>query len=250
MRSDYLLIKPLHQAISQVKKFVLLLSFSLIVWSIQAQVAPTIQASGIIVTEKTTTTLKFRWTNGNGASGRLVVIKNITGVFTPADDFHYVATTTDFTGAGLDLDLTAGAPVIKSVFNGAGAGPSTLEGEITVTNLTPATAYTIQVYEYNINTGNPKYNIAAAANNPITTSTITTEPGADPSGLAFSNVAGRSLTLSWNAIGTPANSGTERIVIVNATAVSSVGPVDGTTYTRAWRPTVGAGLTRTLGITK
>ena len=220
MRSDYLLIKPLHQAISQVKKFVLLFVFLLIGWSSWAQVAN--QATNIVVTGKTQTSLTFNWTNGTGTR-RIVVVKEIGGAFTPVDGISY-SNNSDFSSVG-NPDLDPGAPVVKSVFDG-------INGPVTVSGLASGTSYIIQVYDFTIPVLPPIYNTSnGAINNPLTTSTLTTEPGADPSGLAFSNVAGRSLTLSWNAIGTPPNSGTERIVIVNANAVSSVGPVDGITYT-------------------
>jgi len=177
---------------------------------------PTIAATGLTITNPTTTTQTVSWTNGNG-SRRLVVARMgaaLTGTEEPADNNGYTANAA-FGTSGTDL----GNGFI--VYNGTG-------NSVTVTNLAPNVIYYYRVYEYNGLDASANYLLTSPPN--ANRTTLQVEPATQASNLTFSSVTTSATTISWTN-----GSGNERIVVARANnpITSSEYPVDGTTYTGA-----------------
>ena len=120
---------------------------------------PTVQASNIVTSNITDTSMTINWVNGNGSNRIVVMHAASSPTVTPADSRGY--------GSSLDYRT---APSIGSgnnvVYNGAGGGP------INVFGLTSGITYTISVYEYDsAGTGTQNYLTTTAANNPVTATT-------------------------------------------------------------------------------
>lgn len=177
---------------------------------------PTIAATGLTITNPTTTTQTVSWTNGNG-SRRLLVARMgtaLTGTEEPADNNGYAANAA-FGTSGTDL----GNGFI--VYNGTG-------NSVTVTNLAPNVIYYYRVYEYNGLDASANYLLTSPPN--ANRTTLQVEPATQASNLTFSSVTTSATTISWTN-----GSGNERIVVARANnpITSSEYPVDGTTYTGA-----------------
>ncbi len=177
---------------------------------------PTIAATGLTVTNPTTTSQTVSWTNGNG-SRRLVVARMgtaLTGTEEPADNNGYMANAA-FGTSGTDL----GNGFI--VYNGTG-------NSLTVTNLAPNVIYYYRVYEYNGLDASANYLLTSPPN--ANRTTLQVEPATQASNLTFSSVTTSATTISWTN-----GSGNNRIVVARANnpITSSEYPVDGTTYTGA-----------------
>lgn len=121
---------------------------------------PTVQASDI-TGYPAYTSITVEWTPGNGTQ-RLVKINTSNSFSDPADGSEYAANTF-YTGSGEQV-----------VYNGA---TEYIEGEpyngVTVTNLTPNTAYWFRIYEFNGSGIDTKYLTTTAANNPKSVTTTT-----------------------------------------------------------------------------
>ncbi len=103
---------------------------------------PTIQASDIVITDITSTTLTFNYTNGNGSS-RIVLMKSVSAVNSdPVDGVEYTANSIFGSGS----QIGTGNYVVK-----LGSGP------VTVTGLSADTVYHIAIYEFNGNGGSTNY---------------------------------------------------------------------------------------------
>ncbi len=101
----------------------------------KAKNEPTTQASGINFSSVTQFAITINWTNGDGAS-RIVLVKAGSAVDgNPADGMTYTAQTT----FGQGSQIGSGNYV---VYNGSGTS-------VTVTGLSPSTAYHVAVIEYN-----------------------------------------------------------------------------------------------------
>ena len=180
---------------------VLFISLFFISWVGVAQTVPTAFTPGT----RTDVSLQFSWTAGVGG-----------------DDYYIVrntsATITDLvSGTAYTLNQVLASGIVVGI---------TASTNLTDNPPSPGTQYFYKIFNH-LTAGN-LYSVTSLTGNMFT---LAAEPAADPTGLVFSNVAGTSLTLTWDAIGTPAGSGTDRIVIVNPSANSSEAPVDGTTYT-------------------
>lgn len=121
---------------------------------------PAVQASNIVASSITDTSMTINWANGNGGNRIVVMHAANTGTTLPADTRSY--------NASLDLRLAGSLGAANYVvFNGTGGGP------INVIGLQPGVTYTISVYEYDsLGAGTQNYLTATAANNPITATTI------------------------------------------------------------------------------
>jgi hypothetical protein len=120
------------------------------------------QASGITFEPGgNNTSLKINWTSGTATTGRIVIIKNASGTFNPANgtDIATLGFNSSFSTAS-DLDGTTGG-VAKGVFSVTGAGAT-----VTVTNLAENTPYYIHVYEFTGTSANPTYLLTTNATNP------------------------------------------------------------------------------------
>ncbi|NOZ47326.1 MAG: NDNF family protein, partial [Chlorobi bacterium] len=100
--------------------------------------APTTQASEIVFSNITSTSLTISWTSGNGDSSIVAVRETDQGTITnPSDNTVYTASS-DWASKGSQLG-TSGYYI---VYNGA-------SNSVTITNLTSNTAYWVQIFEYN-----------------------------------------------------------------------------------------------------
>src|SRR5258708_40357280 len=78
---------------------------------------PVTQASSIVISPVSATSLRFDWTAGNVANKVLVIVRNSTSNYRPTDGVATPAANTAFPadGAGTDLDPVAG-PLGCAVF--------------------------------------------------------------------------------------------------------------------------------------
>ena len=140
-------------------RILLLVVFSFISWVSYAQ--PSTQASNITISPISgqTAQLKFDWTSGTGTNKVIVVIRDGTAQFTPANNTTYAANN-DF-GAGTDIK-TGGTGIAKCVFNNTSS-----IGTVDVLGLTPGSEYILQIFEYTGAASAELYNRSQATNNPI-----------------------------------------------------------------------------------
>ncbi|MGE5398020.1 MAG: GLUG motif-containing protein [Chitinophagales bacterium] len=115
---------------------------------------PTTQASTLTSSDLMGTGMTINWTNGDGAS-RAVFVKEGNGDITnPSDSSTYTASA-DWSSKGTQL----GTSDYYCVYNGTGSS-------VSLTNLSPGTSYTVQVFEYNGSAGSEKYLTTTATGNP------------------------------------------------------------------------------------
>jgi Secretion system C-terminal sorting domain len=177
---------------------------------------PSTQLSNFTFTSIGTNSVSVGYTNGNGAS-RLIVAKSGSAVDVfPTDGNGYTAN---------NVFGTAGANLGSSNYVvGSGTGP------FTVTGLSPATVYNVRGFESNGSTSLSNYNANPATNNPSSFSTLSLEPGFQPTSILFSSITNSSMTVGF----TPASgSPTGYIAILksgSAPIVPADLPIDGTTY--------------------
>lgn len=161
------------------------LIFLLLVVGKAAAQAPTTQAHSIVLTplSGSNTSLRVSWSNGNGSGGRVVVITNSTGSYTPPNGSTQAVAGTAFPsdGGGGDLDGDA-TDIAAVVFNAGGTF-------VDITGLSADTEYTIRVYEYNGSAGTTEYLYSTASNNPVTLRYYTTGTTSwtKPTGVRFVN---------------------------------------------------------------
>lgn len=124
----------------------------------------TTQASSVTFSSIQSTQLTIGWTNGTAAK-RAVFVKQGSGAITnPSDNTTYTAST-DWSSKGTQL----GSSGYYCVYNGTG-------NSVTLTGLSAATTYTVQVFEYNGAAGAEKYFTTTTANNPNAQLTLGTLP--------------------------------------------------------------------------
>jgi|GEM_PF-1509763 hypothetical protein len=122
---------------------------------------PTTQASEVTFTENQYNQLTFSWSNGNGSKRAVFMKQASTGTASPEHNTTYTASSVF--GSGTQI----GTSGWYTVYNGAGS-------EVTVTALTAATDYIIQVFEYNgVALGAEDYLLDTSTNNPNTVATYT-----------------------------------------------------------------------------
>lgn len=166
---------------------------------------PSVQASALLLTNYTGTSIDLSWTNGNG--DRVIVLaKENSGILTdPVKGVSYTANTVY--GSGNEIGI--GNFV---VYEGTGTS-------VTITGLINGVDYDFVVYAY-FSSG-PCYNP-----NELFGSTMCTHPTTSPSGTSTAGVTANSLNLSWT------NGNGDRTLVVarqNGTAIAE--PSSGTSYT-------------------
>lgn len=138
---------------------------------------PSIQASGLSISNVTNTSADLSWTNGNGL-GRIVVIREGSAVTaTPTNNTTY----TSSPAFGSGSDLGGGQYVVY-----AGSGNS-----VSVTGLTPGETYFFAVFEYNCAAGGERY---------LTTSPATGSGTTEPENILnfdYTCITNSSATISW-----------------------------------------------------
>lgn len=173
-------------------------------------VTPTAQATFVSVTPIFSGNFTINFTAGTGGNGRIVVVKQgspVTGF--PTSGVNYIPGSNNF-GAALPT-IAAGE---KVVYNGTGTS-------VNVIGLTPNTTYYIQVFEY---AGTNCYLVSSVSNTGSAT-TLCNTPVTNASVVTAAPVGTTTATLTWTN-----GSGTNRLVVVNATSAVTGAPVDGTSY--------------------
>lgn len=139
---------------------------------------PTVQASGLMLSNVSNTSVDLNWTNGNGL-GRIVLAREGGAVTAlPTNNTTYTASA----AFGGGTDLGGGQYVVY-----AGAANS-----VSVTGLTSGETYHFAVYEYNCPPGSEQYQTANPA-----LADATTEPE-NIRGFDYSCITNNSVTLSWS----------------------------------------------------
>jgi hypothetical protein len=177
---------------------------------------PTTQATNLTFSSVAYTSMTVGWTNGNGATGRVVFAKQSnSGTASPVDDTTYTASTTF--GSGTQIGATGWYTIYK------GTGSS-----VSVTGLVAQTDYIFQVFEYNGTAGIENYLTDTSTNNPLLQASATvTEPTTQASNLTFSSVNYTSMTVSWT---NGNSSSSRRVVFAKQANTGTTSPVDNATY--------------------
>jgi uncharacterized repeat protein (TIGR03803 family) len=103
----------------------------------------------------------INWTNGNGEK-RAVFLKEGTGTITDPDDNATYTASSDWNTKGSQL----GTSGYYCIYNGSG-------NIVTITNLSPGATYTVQVFEYNGESGIEQYFLNTETGNPNSFQTTT-----------------------------------------------------------------------------
>ena len=172
---------------------------------------PTTQATNILYTAYSASSITLNFTNGDGSS-RLVVAKQGASITSdPVDSVVYTANN----AFGSGTQIGAGNYVV-----GSGSGP------ITVTNLNAATQYTFKIYEYNGSGGAINYLTSAGNGNPSSKTTLSAEPTTQVTNVVFTGSTTSTITSNYTN-----GNGTSRLVVVHAGAPVDSNPVDSVSYT-------------------
>ncbi|MCC6634770.1 MAG: fibronectin type III domain-containing protein, partial [Chitinophagaceae bacterium] len=164
---------------------------------------PSTAVSYLAMTGNTTTTISLSWTNGNGA-GRIVVAReNATTNVYAADGTDYSYSSSSFTDAGNGTTGTGNIVVYK------GTGSS-----VTVTDLTPGTAYRFYAYEYNGSSNTINY--TNDANLPVRY-TLSLEPTAHAASFTATATSSTNINFSFSAANTITNA-TGYLILRKSTA--------------------------------
>lgn len=113
----------------------------------------TVQAHSIVFTGVSTSQMTLSWTNGNGEKRAVFVKEADSGSAVPQDNTTYNANSAFRSGTQI------GSTGWYCVYNGTGTS-------VTVSGLSPATNYIVQVFEYNGPAGSESYFTLAASDNP------------------------------------------------------------------------------------
>jgi len=171
---------------------------------------PTIQATLLVFENVTSTTMRLRWTKGNG-SRRLVLARagNVVNS-NPVDNTVYTADTVFAAGSQLGAGNYAVYANNDSTF--------------LLTGLTPETTYHFAVYEFS----NAGIDVDFLLTLPATGSQTTwaVEPTVQSTVLTFSAIGTSSLKLKWTN-----GNGSRRLVLGKAVSAVDVLPEDGQGYT-------------------
>lgn len=176
--------------------------------------APTQQASNLLSSAITSTSATLSWTRGNGNAGVVVLLEpGLTLDTLPVSGTLYSANADWLSSASSQLG------VAKVVALGSGSS-------VSVTNLSPATAYSYSAFEYN--TLNTCYNRLATSQ---IFYTLALAPSAYPASFsAVSNNLGNGATLSFDPVSSLANVKGYLIIQNLGTSISSFVPSDGISY--------------------
>lgn len=179
---------------------------------------PTVQASNLVFSAVTTSSITVTFTPGNGANKVVFVRAASSPGFTPMDGVSYVPNTT----FGSGTDLGSGN---YCVFDGNGSG-------VTVSGLMPNTSYIFSVYEYNgllncqynyLPSGTTNSGTQATNNNPPTLTAISNPASiCQSSGLQTINLTG---------IGTGSVNETQTLTITASSSNTGLIPTPTVSYT-------------------
>lgn len=169
---------------------------------------PTTPASNITFTSLEGNAFRVNWTSGNGAR-RIVVMRQGSAVTAvPVNGVDYNPNSAFGSGDAIQ-------PGQFVVFDNT----STL---VDVSGLQPGTTYHVAIFEYNGSASSTQYLTSSfAAASQLTLSA----PATQVSGIAFSNIIGNSMTVSWTN-----GNGARRLVVVRQGSAVNANPVDLTFY--------------------
>ena len=179
--------------------------------------SPTVQASAIVASNATATSVKLTLTKGTGQK-RLIVVRQgaYNALYLPYNDTLY--TPNAAFGAG------------KQVYAGSYSVYADTGRTVTVTGLTAQNSYTATVFEYAENGTQRTYltsPLATASFYTTVASPYAAEPTVQTSSLTISNVFTTSFKVNWVN-----GNGALRTVIVSTSPITSANrPVDGAVYT-------------------
>lgn len=174
---------------------------------------PTTQSTSLVFSERTDSSFKVSWTNGNGASHLVVASKGILpGILVPQDGVGY-QTDGYFNGTGSILGEND-----HVVYSGSG-------NSFTIKGLVPATTYYIRVFEFNGNNYSSNYLI----DNPLTGSYasdfLIKRPSIASSNIRITYITHDTAIIKWNK-----GNGDYRLLAVHKNSAVTAKPTDGKFY--------------------
>jgi hypothetical protein len=180
-----------------------------------ALIAPVTQATTLVFSAVTLSSMTASWTIGNGTKRAVFVKQDNTGTASPVDNATYTANTS-FGNSGSQIASSGW----YCVYNGT-------SNTVDITGLATGTNYIAQVFEYNGGAGSEKYLTTTATNNPKVQQTIALiAPVNQATTLVFSAIESSRVTASWTI-----GNGTSRAVFVKQANTGTALPVNNTTYT-------------------
>ena len=171
---------------------------------------PSTQASNIIYSSNSTTSISLSWTNGNGSNRVVFVMQGNSGTAAPIEHTTYTPNTVFGTGSQI------GSSGWYCVYNGSG-------NSVSISGLTANTTYRVMVCEYNGTAGRESYFTNSATNNPINMDYI---PSTQAYSITFSNVLDNAISIKCNK-----GNGTKRAFFILQGSSGSASPANNTTYT-------------------
>ncbi len=175
--------------------------------------APTTQASNLVFSNITTSSMQINWTRGNGSNCIVFVKQTNTGEPTPVDRTTYSASSVF--GSGSQIGTTGWYCVYK------GTGTS-----VTVTGLNAGQTYRVMVLEYNGPVGFESYQTSTSTGNPANQMTQFSAPTIQASQIIITDLS----TSGASVYLTRGNGNKVAIFMAQATS-GTAQPVDNTTYT-------------------
>lgn len=171
---------------------------------------PTISASLLVFENVAATTMRLRWTKGNGSRHLVLVKQGVAVDIDPVDNISYTASSV----FGNGTQLGTGNYVLYN------SSDSTFE----LTGLAPETTYHFAVFTFNNSGIDVDYKLTSPALG--NQSTWALEPTSQASNIVFSSVGTTSITVKWTN-----GNGNRRLVLGRADSAVAVVPTDGSSYT-------------------
>jgi len=175
-------------------------------------VAPTVQATNVIISNPHSTQFDVDWTRGNGQYCAVFVKQANTGEATPVENTTYTANSAFMSGTQI------GASGWYCVYNGT-------DNEITVTAFSPETEYRVMVVEYNGFLLGEKYLSTPSTNNPANGKTLALEPTVQAHDIIVNHKFVNKLDIEWTN-----GNGESRAVFVFEGNTGEPVALDGVTY--------------------
>jgi Secretion system C-terminal sorting domain len=184
---------------------------------------PSTQASSIVFSSITPTSMTIGWNNGNGAN-RLVLVRENTAVSTNPSSFNSYTASSDWSTPGSQIGV--GNYVVY-----IGSGNS-----VSLTNLNPSSTYHVRVFEFSGTIGSAleNYNVAIASNNPRSQAILCAPPTVQATAINFGTITASTIDLNWTR-----GNGNNVLVLARDGVAAAVNPTDGVSYTS--NPIFGSG---------
>lgn len=183
---------------------------------------PTTQATAIVFSSQSASSLVVSWTNGNGGR-RAVFMKAAAGNITNPSDANAYTASSDWNSKGTQL----GTSGYYCIYDGTGS-------TVTVTNLAAATAYYVQVFDYNSDVtptaATFNYYTATATGNPGNSITLSSDISAHAASFTAAAASTTSLSLSFSAASTITNAAGYIILQKSGNSAPTGTPTIATSY--------------------